>query len=154
MSLIKEKAGNKITPICILLFIGILIIPVVSAASIQPINSNVTTSSSGNFIFKPLVSPKIVLPANQKVTFFFQVDTKSIPSKPLPYNENATACGDCGINWNVVLYIPIQPHFTPAPTILNLNINQNGEFIYDSVYNETAFACGNCGMSDGIYSFV
>jgi hypothetical protein len=104
-------------------------------------------------------SPKIVLPANPKVTFFFQVDY--IPSKTPHYDENATACGINGCdgngdypNYNSIMNIPIQPHFTPIPTILNLKINQNGEFIYDSVYNETALACGNCGGTLGFYSYV
>lgn len=115
----------------------------------------------GTLFLKPLASPKIVIPVNQNVTFFFQVDTNNISSKPLTYSENATACGATGCNWegnypnyNSIMNIPIQPHFTPTPTILNLKINQNGEFIYDSVYNETALACGNCGGSLGFYSYV
>ena len=50
--------------------------------------------------------------------------------------------------------IPIQPHFKPVQTILNLKLDQNGQVIYNSVYNETAYACGNCGGGLGFYSSI
>ena len=88
--------NHSIISICIVLItIFLVLIPSVSAGR------DTVTSSTGKFTLKPLDAPKIIIPTNPKVTFFFQVDTNSIRSQPLPITENTTyACGNCGNSIN------------------------------------------------------
>ena len=150
MSLNKKRLETGLGLIGILLFIGILVIPVVSAGTILQNQGNVMTSSTGKFIFKPTDSPKIVLPANPKLTFFFQVDTNNISSKPLPINENtAYACGNCGGDVNSMASQLLSKFWAPPsnyaeitkttpvgnPFINAINFGYGSVFINHTPYN-------------------
>ena len=142
------RKRSHIAIIVVLVVIGITLIPMVSAGS------NVVTSSTGKLIVPPSITPY----STMKWYTFSSWSVSLVPPPPTleelyGYNESSTACGNCGANWDSLLNIPIQPHFTPAATVLNLRIDGNGKFIYDSVYNETSVACGNCGGNREFYSY-
>jgi len=92
----------------------------------------------------------IVLPTNPKEIFFF---INYVPSKTPHYDENATACGANGCNWdgnypnyNVIMNIPIQPHYN-----MTIKLPPATDPL---VIADTSTACGMCGGNPFIKSFT